>query len=680
MRTGIKREWPVPHRSTSHSQLPLLGSNQDSSAPEADVLPVTPRGIGPASPPVDPPNLLSPPGPNNPDDRRGNPRGFHSVPIYLTSARIGVDSILPRPFHYFHPPVMKRLALIALSALAPVLLGAQAPAAQPPATIVPYPPTRLPLKHPAQPTTAAITAQDLMTRLYIFADDSMQGREAGTIGNAKGTDYIAAEAKKIGLIPAGDNGTYFQTIPFKVRKIDSTSTFTVGDITLAYGTDWVATGSKSVNVSGVQLIYGGVLGDTTQMIAPGAGAGKIVVFTLPSGANPRAVRGAGRAAEGAVAVGIAGLDQFMPFFTRPQTFVDDPSNEPASIAPPTILFSAAAVAKLTEGAPPLTVGLVDPNPANLDLKLSVEPTPYPARNVVGIVRGSDPKLSGEYVAMGGHNDHIGFTHRPVDHDSLRFFNHIVRPGGAEDGQLQATPAQQAEVNKVLADFRATHPGTQRPDSIDNGADDDGSGSVSVLEIAQKIASLKVKPKRSMIFVWHVGEEKGLLGSTYFTDHPTVPRDSIVAQLNMDMVGRGDAYDITGHAIDGRVLRGNPNYLQLVGSRRLSTELGNLAETVNKQDNHGLVFDYAMDANGHPDNIYCRSDHYEYARYNIPIIFFTTGLHSDYHQVTDEPEYIDYDHMARIDNYIEDLAVHVANMDHRPVVDGPHMDPHGSCKQ
>lgn len=575
---------------------------------------------------------------------------------------------------------MKRISLFAVAALAPVLLGAQAPATQAPETIVPYPPTTLPLKHTPQPTTAAITAQDLMTRLYIFADDSMQGREAGTIGNVKGTDYIASEAKKIGLIPAGDNGTYFQTIPLKVRSIDPSSTFKVGNVTLAYGTDWVATGSKSIDVNNVHLVYGGVLGDSSQMIAPGAGAGKIVVFTLPPGASSRATRTAARSAEGAVAVAIVGLDQFMPFFTRPQTFVDDPSNAPATTPPPTILLSKAAADRLTEGAPPLTLGLEDPSPSSLNLKLSIEPTPFPARNVVGIVRGSDPKLSGEYVAIGGHNDHIGFNHRPVDHDSLRFFNHIVRPGGAEDGGKQATPEQQAEVNQVLAAYRAAHPGTQRADSISNGADDDGSGSVSVLEIAQKVASLKTKPKRSTLFVWHVGEEKGLLGSAYYTDHPTVPRDSIVAQLNIDMVGRGDAFDITGKAKDETVLRGNPNYLQLVGSHRLSTELGNLAETVNKENNHGLVFDYAMDANGHPANIYCRSDHYEYARYNIPIIFFTTGGHSDYHQVTDEPQYIDYTHMARIDNFIEDLLVHVGNMDHRPVVDGPHMDPHGACKQ
>src|SRR5205085_10138634 len=117
----------------------------------------------------------------------------------------------------------------------------------------------------------------------------------------------------------------------------------------------------------------------------------------------------------------------------------------------------------------------------------------------------------------------------------------------------------------------------RLDSISNGADDDGSGSVTVLEIAQKLAAMPVKPKRSIVFVWHVGEEKGLLGSAYFTDHPTVPRDSIVAQLNMDMIGRGDAWDITGQTREGEPLHGNPDYLQIVGSRRLSTELGDLIE-------------------------------------------------------------------------------------------------------
>jgi len=113
---------------------------------------------------------------------------------------------------------------------------------------------------------------------------------------------------------------------------------------------------------------------------------------------------------------------------------------------------------------------------------------------------------------------------------------------------------------------------------------------------------------------------------------------------------------------------------------LSTELGDLMETVNTRGKHGLNFDYGMDANGHPQVIYCRSDHYEYARYGIPIVFMTTGGHSDYHQVTDEPQYIDYGHMAEVARFVRDAALTVANMDHRVVVDHVRPDPKGACVQ
>ncbi len=139
---------------------------------------------------------------------------------------------------------------------------------------------------------------------------------------------------------------------------------------------------------------------------------------------------------------------------------------------------------------------------------------------------------------------------------------------------------------------------------------------------------------------------------------------------MDMVGRGEKSDLPV---------GGPDYLQLVGSRRLSTELGDLFETVNKSQKMPFRLDYQFDANGHPENIYCRSDHYNYARYGIPVVFATTGLHGDYHQVTDEPQYIAYEHMAKIGNLMFDMATTVANMDHRPVVDKPKPDPKGRCQ-
>jgi hypothetical protein len=577
------------------------------------------------------------------------------------------------------------LTRIAFALAIPVSLSAQQ-AAAPDASeggVVPLPPITLPLKHAPRSTSGAISAADLMTRLYIFSDDSMQGREAGTPGNVKGTDYIASEIKRMGLKPAGDNGTYFQTIPLQTRSVDSTSSITAGDTKLVANTDFVVLSRQPASASNVPVVYGGDLGDSTRIDEADA-KGKFVVFTAHGGWT-RFLRAArrGMGLEGATAIAVATLDsvpgQIRGFLTRPQTFLNDNAT-PTPNGPAVFLVSEAAAAKLL-GADPsgLTVGAAH-GTATVDVRVDTKPATYPARNVVGIIEGRDPKLRGEYVAIGAHNDHIGMIQHPVDHDSLRIWNHLVRPEGADDGGKEATPAEQSEVDRELAAYRAAHPTDDRPDSIDNGADDDGSGTVSALEMAQYFSSMKTKPKRSLLFVWHVGEEKGLLGSRYFTDHPTVTRDSIVTQLNMDMVGRGDAYDETGRTKAGSPIHGSAGYLQLVGSRRLSTELGDLIEKVNTEDHHNLTLDYSIDADGHPSNIYCRSDHYEYARYGIPITFFTTGLHSDYHQVTDEPEYIDYNHMAKVVDFVADVALHVANLDHRVVVDHPKPDPNGACRQ
>jgi hypothetical protein len=582
---------------------------------------------------------------------------------------------------------LKRVALAALlpiAACAPRGTSTETAPAPAPAAAAPDPFTPAARVHEPRPTNADITPEDLRTRLYIFADDSMQGREAGTEGNVKGTDYIASEVRKMGLVPAGDNGTYFQTIPLKTRTISDAIAFSVNGSALKPFEDFIPVSDHGMSDDALQVVYGGVLGDTTKGATPEQANGKLLVFSLPGGAGMAALRGMRRSPiEGLepAAVAVVGLDvlppQFVEYFREPRTFLDAGDDGPART---TIYISEAAanklfskpMAQLAPGASGATVAL--------NIAFDVEPVKYPARNVVGIVPGSDPNLKGEYVAIGAHNDHVGYRDSAVDHDSLRIWNHIVRPEGADDGEKQATPEQQARVNQELAAFRAKYPQTARQDSINNGADDDGSGSVSTLEIAQKIAAMKVKPKRSILFVWHVGEEKGLLGSRWFTDHPTVPRDSIVAQLNMDMIGRGGANDETGRTKDGTPILGGPDYVQLVGSRRLSTELGDIVEQVNREGNHNLKFDYSIDADGHPANIYCRSDHYEYARYGIPITFFTTGLHSDYHQVTDEPQYIDYVHMSRVANLVEDIALHVANLDHRVVVDHPKPDPNGVCRQ
>jgi len=193
--------------------------------------------------------------------------------------------------------------------------------------------------------------------------------------------------------------------------------------------------------------------------------------------------------------------------------------------------------------------------------------------------------------------------------------------------------------------------------------------MALIELAEAFTAGKEKPKRSILLIWHVGEELGLFGSQYFTDHPTVPRDSIVTELNVDMIGRGDAWDNA---------KGSPAYLESIGSRRLSTELGDLFEAEAKKMSFALSYEF--DANGHPEQYYCRSDHYEYARYGIPIVFMSTGNHPEYHQVTDEPQYIDYDKFARVTQLLYNSAVRVANLDHRPLVDKPKPDPHAQCVQ
>jgi hypothetical protein len=337
---------------------------------------------------------------------------------------------------------------------------------------------------------------------------------------------------------------------------------------------------------------------------------------------------------------------------------------------PAFMYATSRAAEALLGAPPSTLRAgAEGRTVSGNVHFVDTPVADPARNVVAILRGSDPALGGQVVAIGAHNDHDGISPETLDHDSLRAFNRVLRPEGANSTPGEPTAEQAARIRAILDSLRRER--QPRRDSVLNGADDDGSGTVGALEIAEQLAKRPARPKRSVLFVWHTAEEMGLLGADWFTRHPTVPRDSIVAQLNIDMIGRGGAGDIAN---------GGPEYLQLIGSRRLASELGDLADRVNLEGKHGFVFDYTYDADGHPSNYYCRSDHYMYARFGIPIAFFTTGSHLDYHQLTDEPQYIEYDKMARVTRFIADVATAVADLDHRVVVDKPKPDQEGVCKQ
>ena len=580
--------------------------------------------------------------------------------------------------------VFRLLAALAGFYLLPIALTGQGPD--------PWAPLARGRTHAPRPTESAITAADLATRLYIFADDSMGGRLLDSPGNALGAEYIARELTRLGVEPGGDSGSFFQTVPLSYRVLDTSRSLSVGGVPLTPWTEYIPRdqGTAARSIDGAAAVYGGTWGVPASLISPDAAAGKLVVLSIAPPGYAQGIPGtatrssvAARFPE-AAGIAVAGFDlipkQLIAFYRESGPAPPANAAEPL----PSFLYISRKTAGLLLGANLDSVPAGTTGRAFQGTPIFIErPLRYPARNVVGILRGSDPALRGQYVTIGAHDDHLGLAARPAAHDSVYVVNHLYRQGGADDPTPRLTAAQFDTVNTLLAEIRRrTGGGSARLDSVYNGADDDGSGSMGLLEIAEYFAGAGAgaRPKRSMLFIWHVGEEEGLFGSEYFTDHPPVPRDSVIAELNIDMIGRGAPGDITGRRMDGSRIRGGPDYLQLIGSRRLSTELGNLVEAVNLAGGRPLQLDYSMDANGHPQNIYCRSDHWSYARYGIPIVFFSTGGHADYHQLTDEPQYIDYDRLNRVTSFVATLAARIAGLDHRVVVDGPVVGPTGECRQ
>ncbi|MCU0617185.1 MAG: M28 family peptidase [Gemmatimonadaceae bacterium] len=577
-------------------------------------------------------------------------------------------------------PVSAR-ALAALTALTLPALAAQA---QPvnrygnPATMAPA------------PTGGDISVRDLQIRLYQFADDSMQGRQVGRFGNQKGTDYIAAEMQRLGLIPAGDDGTYFQVMPYRLRKYSTHSRLTANGNPLRWNHDWVAVPGTAAPrpLVDVEVIFGGTAGDTASQISAAQAAGKLVVLLPAAGSRGAGTvmqeRAFGRGAGGgapdrfAAAAAIATVDLDALNMAQ-RVALNEPTvasqagggrrapaggagqvdslallkQQLAQLQPQAVLrITRDAAARMfartsLDGLAPGTSGGV----VNALLDFVEVPTNY-GRNVVAIIPGSDPVLRNQYVAVGAHNDHVGFA-PPVDKDSLKAFNDQRIKWMIANNMQQPTIEVIRSFTVNMDSIRKVHP-TPRLDSVNNGADDDGSGSMAVLEIAEAIMAMPVKPKRSTLFVWHTGEEAGLLGSAHYARHPTVPIDSIVAAINVDMIGRGRAEDLPG---------GGDDYVGVVGSFFDSKDLGETVQSVNKKRSKPLVLDYKFDDPiewaGY-NNIYGRSDHINYARQGIPIAFFFTGLHGDYHQRTDEAEFIDYPHYTKITQFIKDLTVEVSN--------------------
>jgi len=527
------------------------------------------------------------------------------------------------------------------------------------------------------PKASAITPENLRIHLFIIADDSMGGRDPGSKGNYLTAEYVAAQWKRAGLVPAGENGTWYQAVPFVRERLDERGTLTAGSIVLKAGTDFVPASwipGRSRNFPATPTVFGGDARDSTHWITADEARGKVVVLSIGSGNDRSYVRTFGLISQPrwsqATAVLVTELDLLDAEVRRDQlrgVLVVDIQQQGG--LPPLFIVTPDAADRLF-GA---SLGSLTPGRAGKDVVASAsvrrDPTAHPARNVIGILPGSDPKLKGEYIALTAHNDHVGVQRVTVEHDSLRAHNAVVRPMGADSPERAETPDEAVKVRHIRDSLRAVRPA--RPDSIRNGADDDGSGTVSLIALAEALSRPGARPRRSVLFVSHTGEEYGLVGSKWFTDHPTVPLDSIVAEIDQDMIGRGSVIDVSG---------GGPTYLEVIGAMRLSREFGAQLEAANAAQSQPFVFNYAFDQPGHPLQYYCRADHYSYARYGIPAVALSRGEHLDYHQVTDEPQYIDYVNMSRVTQLVFDATILIGNADTRPALNGPKGDPNAPCRQ
>lgn len=494
----------------------------------------------------------------------------------------------------------------------------------------------------------AITPDRLKSHLEFIASDEMEGRDTPSRGLDIATLYVATQLKLWGAQPAGDDGTFFQKIKLSRGNVElEKSSVEFGGKTYSYG-DGFKNAFFGGAVTGKMVYCGHGYMFKGKGIDPFAGVdlkGKIMVVAsgLPKGASFQDMQGeAGKdymwpafAAQKLGAVGILTIpddDYLKNWSPRTSSRMGGFSMEgesdgggasvPSIVAGPDLVkavFEGESVSAddAMKGREASDKGVELASAKSLKLTVSENKEVVYTRNVVAIVPGSDPKLKKEYVAFGAHIDHVG--------------------------------------------MRTTGTG----DRIFNGADDDGSGTVSILEIAHAFLTGQ-RPKRSCLFVWHCGEEKGLWGSAYYTEHPTVDLKDVVTQLNIDMIGRSKPAGDTKPA--NKLLTG-PNEVYVVGSTKMSTDLQKTSEAVNKAFLK-IDFNYKYDDPKDTERIFYRSDHYNYAHKGIPIIFYFDGVHEDYHRPGDEVSKIDFVKMSRVAQTVYATGWTLANASGRPVVDKP----------
>jgi hypothetical protein len=485
-------------------------------------------------------------------------------------------------------------------------------------------------------STGPIDSAELARDLRAFANDSMRGREAGTPDANRAAAFIANRLGQLGLEPVGDS-MYFQRVPMTRLVITpATKIFVtrqgvsrpvrVGDqiapmLSLGDGQP------EPRRTADAELVFAGYAAK------PGtAGRDDLAsldllnkVVVILHGAPP-GVTGALRDslnADNELSLQLARVALRQPagiiILMTPETrklyrqlypsLMRDVRGPAVAVPPalaaldvPMLLFGEAV--RGSPFLPPDWPADDRPQPLGSSLlaAIDVRREPFTGYNVVGRVPGTDPSLRSTYVALGAHYDHVGIL-----------------------------PAQGG-------------------DSIANGADDDGSGTVALLAIARAVAQRPLR--RSTLFIWHAAEEKGLLGSAYYAAHPTVPLDSIVAMLNADMIGRN---------APGQLYVVGPN----AAPNRASARLGEIVDSVNAASANPFTFDRSWDVFSHPEQIFQRSDHFNYSQRGVPVAFFTSGTHPEYHDVGDSADRIDYGKMQRISELMLGIARAVGNSSARP---------------
>jgi hypothetical protein len=454
---------------------------------------------------------------------------------------------------------------------------------------------------------STITPDDYYRRIAFLASDSLEGRDTPSRGLDKAAAYIAEQFRSFGLSPAGDSGTFLQHWPYTQATLDAAKTFlraesSAGVVSARVVQDFfVAPAAAGPSATG-GVTWVGVAKPGATAPAPARDKRFLVWYAPGAAANAEW--------SGAVSAVVQTVD---PQTVAGIVLVLDPAFDAAMIGqiahqlaeqpggPSFIIGLRYSVARdmfrnagqdldalraATGGAP------VDLPGTTLNVTVSRNITAAQAPNVVAMLLGSDPVLRDQFVVFSAHMDHVGI--------------------GAPDAQ---------------------------GDSIFNGADDDASGTASVLEVAQAFASMPVRPKRSLLFLTVSGEEKGLLGSGHFVQHPPVPLAKLVADINLDMVGRNA-----------------PDTVVAIGQDYSSLGLA-AQEIARRHPELGLVV--APDL-WPSEQLFFRSDHFNFAKSGVPAIFFTTGLHEQYHKPSDEVDLIDRDKISRIGRLVFYLAWDVAN--------------------